>query len=224
MQKKIILSDYGIPKTVKVGGFVYKVIFPYSFDEESAYVGLHQCDDLIIKLGMKSPSHQSCMMPPQKVHEAFLHEVFHAIDYFYSNNIMEEAEIDLLAIAWHTIMVDNDISIHKNIESIPKKIKIFNILYEVEDHKFVDIEERSSSSNNIGKIQLPYRSSRDEQIHPLVRKCTLITLINFIIDNTFDMRFLRSKSEELENLFSSFSNGLFQVLRENDIEGMVKNG
>jgi len=224
MRNNVKLSDYGIPKTVKVGAFVYKVIFPYAFDEDSNYLGLHQCDDLIIKLGIGSPAHQSFIIPPQKVHESFLHEVFHAVDNFYSGGMMEESEIDLMAVAWHSVLQENNIFVRKNVETIPKKVKIINILYDVELHKFSDIESRAQSSNNVCKMQLPMQEKGEDKQHPLVKKCTLINLINFIIDTTFDMRFLKHENELLEDLFCSFSNGIFQVLRDNDIEGMVKRG
>lgn len=224
MQKKWNLSDYGIPKTVKVGAFVYKVLFPYEFNEDNCYVGLHQSDDLIIKLGIRSPSHQTMDIPPQKVHEAFLHEIFHAIDFFFSNNSMEESEIDLFAVAWQSILRENDISVYKKIEYMPKKIKIFNIIYDIEEYQFMDVEERAQSSNNVCKIQLPGKTKAGDKFHPLVAKHTLITLINFVIDNALSMRFLKEKDIELEHILDSFSSGLFQVLRENNIEGMVKNG
>lgn len=223
MRYDLKLSSYGIPKTVKVGAFSYKILFPYSFDEDSNFLGLHQCDDLIIKLGIGSPSHQSCILPPQKVHEAFLHEVFHAIDYFYSGNMMEEKEIDLLAITWHSILQMNNLSIHKNVERMPKKIKVINISYDVELHKFADVEARSQSSNNTCKMQLPVQGRADDVQHPLVKKCNLVTLINFVIVNTFDLRFLK-EDQGVEDLFCSFSNGIFQVLRDNNIEGMINRG
>lgn len=224
MQKKWKLSDYGIPKTVKVGGFIYKVLFPYDFNEDNCYVGLHQTDDLIIKLSLNSPSHQSTLLPPQRVHEAFVHEVFHAIDYYFSDNSMEESEIDLLALTWHAIMRDNVLSVYKNVEYLPKKLKILNIVYDVEEHQFVDVEERAQSSNNVCKIQLPNRTKTGDKLHPLVQKCTLLTLVNFVVDNSLNMRFLKERSKENEMILDSFSNGLFQVLRENNIEEMVKNG
>ena len=212
-------KSYNIPETLKVGAVNYRVIFPYLFDEDSAYVGLHEYETLTIKLGIMSPSHQSQALPKQKIYQYFLHEIMHAVDAIFCDGFMTEAEIEYISMAWHSILSENDINIKKNMKVMPRKIKIFSLYYDVRYSKFKDIEDQSICSTNCCSIELADDVKRaDTQL----QKMLLVYMVNCIIDRIFEMRFTYEKEKYLTNIYRCFSSGLYQVLYENELESMFK--
>jgi hypothetical protein len=212
-------KSYNIPETLKVGAVNYKVIFPYLFDEDSAYVGLHEYETLTIKLGIMSPSHQSQYLPKQKIYQYFLHEIMHAIDSIFCDCILTESEVDKLSMAWHSILTESSVNIRKNSNVIPKHIKIFSLYYDVKYLNFKDIEDQSICSSNCCTIEM----SKDvENVEPQLQKMLLVYMINCLIDRIFEMRFTYEKNEDLNKVFRCFSSGLYQVLYENDLESMFR--
>ena len=68
-----------MPKELKIGGHIYKVVFPYQFTERGDIAGQH---DSIIKEIRIDPldswSHKE--LPDSSIKVILLHEILHAID------------------------------------------------------------------------------------------------------------------------------------------------
>jgi len=220
-QKKdeIDFKSYGIPEKVKVGSVYYDIIFPYLFNEDSAYVGLHEHDSLTIKLGIMSPSHQSEYLPKQRIYQYFLHEVIHAVDSIFCDCLLTEAEVEALSMAWHAILIENNINICKNINIMPKRLKIFSLYYDIQFTEFKDTEDQSICSNNSCAIVM---SNVVKDLDPQLQKMLLVYMTNCIIDRIFELRFTDERNEHLNRNFRCFSSGFYQMLYENDLESMFK--
>ena len=80
-----------IPQTIKIGGYVYKVIKDYDFKDDKELIGVADSEYLEIRL--KSAK------TPQVLEQVFLHELLHCIDFVYNDNklIDNDAYIDNLA-------------------------------------------------------------------------------------------------------------------------------
>ena len=107
-----------IPKTLKIGGRDYRVLYPHIFnDSQQALNGQHDADSQLIKVcdvdsfGRKRH--------PQAVIQAFLHETLHAIDLVYGcgtlggmsqagENILEQLSEGLLQ-----VLQDNDLDFRR---------------------------------------------------------------------------------------------------------------
>lgn len=81
-----------IPKKVKVGGLTYKVIIVGEIDGGDS-AGEIDTKDLIIKIAMAKPD---------AMHQAFLHELFHAINFEKT-----QEEVEFLSISLHQVIKDN---------------------------------------------------------------------------------------------------------------------
>lgn len=72
-----------IPKTLKIGGRLYKVIYPYTFEGTTEhFYGLHDPTGQTIKLTKKDEF--GANRSKESIYHTFLHEVIHAIDNVYN--------------------------------------------------------------------------------------------------------------------------------------------
>ena len=212
-------KSYGIPETLKVGAVTYKIIFPYTFNEDSSYIGLHEFDTLTIKLGIMSPSHQSAMLPKQRIQESLIHEMIHAIETIFCDSLFTEEEVERLSMAWHSILTENDLHIRNNNKCMPKKVKIFSFYYDIKFVEFNDIEDQSICSSNACTIHM---ADSVRLMSTQLQKMLLIYMLNCLIDRAFDMRFVDERKEGLNKVFKCFSSGFYQVLYENDLERVLR--
>jgi len=90
-----------IPKTVKVGGMIYRIIDGYKFDERTDVRGLADHNQLIIRLGNMIDNNHTREL-------VFIHEVLHAINNVYNAEGLEEDEIDRMAHGLYQVLTDND--------------------------------------------------------------------------------------------------------------------
>lgn len=68
-----------IPKTLKIGGHIYQVLFPYHFQERGDLRGQHDSDGNRILLDdMDAWSHE--LRPESAIAQTFLHEILHACE------------------------------------------------------------------------------------------------------------------------------------------------
>ena len=228
------LKRYGIPKSVRVGSFDYRVLFPYDFNEDNRLIAQHDLYNFTLKVGIKSPSHQSEILPRMKVHECLLHEIMHAIDHIYCGSILTEDDVDLFAMVWHFILQHNKLGLYKRSEKIPSRLRLFNMEYEVKYKKFADLNDEDVFlySCNTNTIWLDDRFKDRERysfnylwfglseiISSLV--VSVFSLNQFMKPNGTPPKEAQADAQYPEKALVSFSHGILQVLRENNIEGMI---
>ena len=107
------MKSMKIPKTIKIGGRLYKVIYPYTFEgaTEPLY-GLHDSAGQTIKLAKKDEF--GANRNKESIYHTFLHEVIHAIDNVYNGgrlNAWEKGEetVDSIAEGIMQLLLSGDI-------------------------------------------------------------------------------------------------------------------
>lgn len=218
--KKFNAGYYKIPKKIKIGGFNYEVIFPYTFKETESYMGLHCTEDLQIFLTPFIHGN-NVFTSRAKMHECFLHEIIHGIDAVYLSDDMEHREVYMLAQTFHQVLHDNILNIKAINKPLPKKIKIGGVDYNVFIHDFKEIDSNCSVNEETCSLAI------SDCITNLQYQRSLlvfgITAIIYARLKLFDSEIsVRSCSNDRD--FRIFSRGLYQVIVDNDLERIMKNG
>ena len=89
---------------LKVAGHYYKILYPYTFQDNEDMIGQHNPVTKIIKLSNRYKGEQC---PKESIKEAFLHETLHGIDYIYNGNKCDEATIDHFSEGLYQVLTDN---------------------------------------------------------------------------------------------------------------------
>ena len=211
------LTQYRIPKKIKIGGLTYTIEFPHVFYEDTDYLGLHSYDELTIKLGLY---HHGIQVNRQILHSTFLHEVTHAIDQVYcARTIDNEPNIDRLANGLYQVILQNNL--HLKDKKIPKRLKIggydVKVLYPFE---FIDFERSAAFRPTTLHIKI----ERKDVIE--LAQMDLIGGILMMICENMNIRLGHAgRGEERvldEFAFSHFQQGLYQVLVDNNIEHVIR--
>ena len=101
-----------IPETVKIGGRIYEVMYPYKFEDSPQVLnGLHDGARQTIKISaIDAHGAERC---GQAIQHTFLHEILHAISMVYGGglNSNEDCEniIDQMAEGLLQVIKDNDL-------------------------------------------------------------------------------------------------------------------
>ena len=105
-----------IPKTLKVGGRTYTIVYPYKFDtSERVQLGFHE--PFLQEIKLADINSNGRKFNDQSVMHTFIHEVIHAIDTVYNNNRIQELGdkgeeiIDQLAEGLLQVVRDNDLDL-----------------------------------------------------------------------------------------------------------------
>ena len=97
-----------IPKTLKVGGIIYKVIKKKILDRgERKYSGLARHRQAIIEI--TTHDNEGEPYDKQKLEECFMHEVLHCVDDIYNDQKLEEEEVNHLSQGLYQVFKDNKI-------------------------------------------------------------------------------------------------------------------
>ncbi len=98
-----------IPKTLKIGGHIYKILFPYVFTERYDINGNCDADTCLIKI---AASNVNIPRAESAIAVTFIHEVLHAIDFNTGHRIFERTEgekkIEALSEGIYQVLVDNN--------------------------------------------------------------------------------------------------------------------
>ena len=96
-----------IPKEVKVGGHIVKVICPYQFKERSDLCGQYDHNAKVIRISTIDAGRQP--NANGNIRSTFIHELLHAIDKTSGHNIFTENEPALEGITegLYQVLVDN---------------------------------------------------------------------------------------------------------------------
>lgn len=96
-----------IPKEIKIGGHIYKVVYPYTFTERQDAIG--QCNNEILEIRISEMDQGGHKIPDSSIMVTFIHEVLHAIDYRTGHCVFENDEnaIDGIANMLFQVLLDN---------------------------------------------------------------------------------------------------------------------
>lgn len=94
-----------IPQTVKVGGFIFKIIRNYKFRERTDCDG--QADYDLLEIRLKDTDQSNNELPQDKKEEIFLHELLHCINDIYNNGKIPEEEIKRISQGLFQVFKDN---------------------------------------------------------------------------------------------------------------------
>ena len=95
-----------IPKTLKVGGIVYKVIKKKMLDKgETKFSGVARHRQAEIKIALYDNEGEP--YDKQKFEECFMHELLHCVDDIYNNQKLKEDTIDRLSQGLYQVLKDN---------------------------------------------------------------------------------------------------------------------
>ena len=75
-----------IPKTIKIGGHNYKVLFPYQFTETNDVIG--QSDVRLRRILISDKDGNGELRPDSDILCTLLHEIVHAIDSVYCRHFL----------------------------------------------------------------------------------------------------------------------------------------
>jgi len=211
------LSQYRIPKKLKVGGLTYRIEFPHLFVENTGYLGLHILDDLVIRLGL---FHNGIQINQQVLYATFIHEMLHAIDHIYcARSIDNEDIIDRLANGLYQVIVENKLQLKG--DKLPKKLKILGfdvkVMYPFE---FKDTDSSAFLSMSI----LDMKIEKKECIE-LAQLEMLGGIVALICDSMcIRLGGIEKGGEEITdpNAFLHLQQGLYQVMIDNDIEYIIR--
>jgi len=221
LMNKVDLKYYRIPKKVKIGGFNYEIIFPHRFEETSNFMGLHCTEDLQIFLTPYNNSGFNSLTSRPAMHECLLHEILHGIDAVYLDDDMDHREIYLLSQTLHQVLHDNVLNIKDVKKPLPKKVKIGGVVYAVSLGHFKEIDSNCAANAETCTLKI----SRDITNLHYQRGLLIFGLIALIFSKLklFDPE-ISSRSVENNRDFRSFSKGLYQVIVDNNLEEIIKDG
>ena len=205
-----------LPKTVRIGGFIYDVIYPHVFIEEFDYTG--SCSYYAQELKISGVGN-SVERSDYSIVSTFLHELVHAIDYVYCGNCLEERSVEKLETLLFSIIRSNPLLFS---EDTPKRVDILGNRYEVlYPHVFEDAEGNLSIIDmSRGVIMIK------DSIDSIVVKKPIITVaLLFSIFCSGEIKNILGDGEEYpftSKKLKSFCNGLYQVIIDNNIEELFR--
>ena len=95
-----------IPNKLKVGGFYYKIIKNHKFPVKNELIGETSHCELEIRLSAEYRN-EGTKYAPEKIEEAFIHEVIHTIDSVYNRQDLGEDTVDKLSQGLYQVIKDN---------------------------------------------------------------------------------------------------------------------
>jgi len=213
MAKKFIM-----PKTVKIGGLVYKVVYPYVFPDDGDALGIHCFSEGTLKI---TDIYRDKKRVNFSIHQTLLHEITHGIDFVYCGDSIEsDADIDRLAAGWYDVLTENDLKL-KKLGFFPKNVKVGGYKYTVEyPYKVVDSRHTYMVSFESGLIKI----YGNKPVSPYAEKHAFISALLYIIRHHFSIDEPFNNGNGDSTLFSSLASGFHQVLIDNDIERIIKSG
>lgn len=207
-----------LPKTVKIAGFDYKVVFPHVFDPSSSFLGILDAPQLEMRIAEYTQLGDK--RPPEAIMETFFHENFHGIEHNYLCESISHDDLNILAKAWFHIFRYNRIF---TIKGIPKKVNIGGFTYQVlYPFKFIDDPNQITGAtyHNSLKIKLRGFTEDGQKVKVELVKKELIFYIfmalrSFYILNSF-------AEDDGEDKMRIIASGWYQVAKDNNFEELVK--
>jgi len=206
------MGKYRIPKKLRVGGFDYTVVFPYVFNENTDYLGLHDWDDLEIRVASK---HHGMEVDVQRIHETMFHEMLHGVSKVYCDGEVDSEDIiSTLSCGLYQVIKDNKTLTIAGKINIPKKLRIGPFDIKV-SYPFGFRDTNNSCSFRTTKLE--FCIDKKTQIEFALLDL-LFSILYAICDNTG----IENERDITHLQIQQLGNGLFQVLKDNPIEYMIR--
>jgi len=199
-----------VPKKLKIGGMSYDIIYPYDFEEDRSYLGLHQGLNNTIKLGNMN---RGIKLPNDLILETFIHEIVHGIDFQYCGICFSEEQVELIGKILLTFFSQNEIGLNNDI--IPKEVTIFCHRYEVVNYTFTD----TASCTQLDQLNLKILVDMDNKDYHI--SALKSGLFEIILRTLFDMYGIDIKKIEDFSMIP-FSCGVYQVFKDNKLEEFIR--
>lgn len=202
-----------LPKSVKVGGVDYEVVRSNSNEDNLKYIGLHSGERSRLKISNYS---RGIKLADQKILEIFLHECMHALDSVFLGMELKEHTVGKLSYAWFQVLSDNDLKIHDI--KYPKKVRYGGFTYDIEINYLVDdtLNEEgpyiTNSISNVIKLGIV-----DNYSHDYLKVCFIESIMHCILNKVV----FTEKEIKSVNVYS-FSNGLYQLFKDNKIDLLIR--
>lgn len=216
------------PKKLKVGAQQYTIIYPWVFKEEDSMVGLHENREGVIKV---AETFRGDRIPDNKIKQTLLHEIMHAIDFYYLSHMLTEDEsiIDRFATGWLSIFMNNNINFTSNKFTFPKTLKMNDFTYKINyPYEYLDMAPAplfsvDTNMNNI-KFSIEHkRCSIDVMKMNMVHAITVV--INCENDILGSSKLYNNGNPDLlpkDFVIEILANGMFQVIVDNDLEKVIR--
>lgn len=208
-------------KTLKIGGLNYQIIYPYVFETNAILLGLHEGDQVRIKI---SKQFMNLERQWTKIIETVLHEIVHAVDHVYAGNILIEDEVFIISNYLYQIIRQNDLNIRKSI--LPETVRIGAFDYTVETYEFNDDSNSAATvEHETLRFLISDRDMNGNDYNKGIKMTNFIFLITCCICEMSTIPRGFTYGEKMGNGISNhqaFAAGLYQVFMDNDLEKLIK--
>jgi len=222
MRKKDESSRFGIPKKIKIGGHIYDVEMDDRFEDIDEDVNaqiMYEFSKIQIPVSTSREKKRNTV----RIYKSLLHELCHGIDAIYTGNSIElldsyEETIEKIDTGWMQVLSDNRLFLKEEYK-LPKSVRIGGIEYKVDyPYKYNEVMDVACSFDYAtSTIKLSDSMNGILRASSVIKVNFLAIVFNIICMNykiTFDM----GTMEEEKTIRTSFVNGLYQVLVDNDLE------
>jgi len=217
------MSELLMLKKVKIGGIKYDIVFPYKTETNKNLIGMHVLSSSQIYIIDEFDGYKLSWC---KIHETLLHEILHGISNVYCNNVecegISHSSITKISIGLYQVIRDNNLNI-KNFVDYPKQIKVGGFTYDIiKDFKFADEPTTVWFDIKQTRTKLYFSGERDGEINSNDFKASLFCMgLLYAICGVY---LAEDEDVPLIANMNSFGQGIQQVLKDNNIEKMIKNG
>lgn len=208
-----------IPKEVKIGGSKYKVKLINTFIEQSKNLLGLSCvpqKEIII-----SKVFNDNIRDIRKIHESFLHECLHMVEFEWNLDI-DHPVLTQLSVGLYQVLVDNDLQFYKN--TVIKSIKVGGFRYKViYPYTFVDTGitvqafNPDSDSLEVKVTDIDYTGSKCSVEYV---KQVLFGCIMYLINLTYNGEHW---GDIEDNDLYTYSRGIYQLIKDNKLNELFRN-
>ena len=206
------------PKTVKVGGIDYKIIFPYTFIDQPSYVGLHNGFSTTLRI---ADIYQESPRNNQVILETYIHELLHAIDHVYTCNSLDEKYIGVYARALLQVLQDNNLYLYES--KVPNKVRVGCFKYKV-NHPHSSVESNKGVVASTSNSKLIISIDGDDGAEKFNYQFVKVALLHGIM-SAISCIYIQEEDDDNQNIITlkgtNFSHGLYQVLTDNKVDVLI---
>ena len=94
-----------IPKTLKIGNHIYRIEYPFKFDDNN-HCGETAYQQKEIRITKRDPA-SGRDAAESHIEETLWHEIVHCIDCEYNDSSLKEIEVKMLAKGLYQVLMDN---------------------------------------------------------------------------------------------------------------------
>ena len=214
------MKEISLPKKIRVGGFIYDIIYPYVFNTTTNEMkGIHCTTSSTIKIAKFA--NDKIIRSKEKIMETFLHETIHAIDTSYLGGRLEEDDIAAITYGIFDAIRNNKFFIMK--DKVPKKFRVGGFVYSViSNFKFIDSITDDIFSVEYDLLEIRFSTKGENEHHSLefIRFLVLLGQLYAIFHN-YNVKFFENEDDKL-HLMHSFCSGVKQAFEDNKLEECIR--